>query len=73
MSWTNQRIFDPAAIEFAKQIYVREGHDALFVLPSPQMAVTLPTEARVFVIEPNSPPASQPMQTGTSAASRVIS
>ena len=61
MSWTNQRIFDPAAIEFAKEIYVREGHDALFVLPSPQMAVTLPTEARVFVIEPNSPPASQPM------------
>jgi hypothetical protein len=59
MSWTNQRIFDPAVIEFAKQIYAREGRDALFVLPSPQMAVTLPTEARVLVIEPNSPSVSQ--------------
>jgi hypothetical protein len=57
MSWTNQRIFDRAAIEFTKEIYSREGRDALFVLPSPQMAVTLPTEARVLVIEPNSPPA----------------
>ena len=42
MSWTNQRIFDPAAIDFAREVYAREGRESLFVLPSYQMAVTLP-------------------------------
>jgi hypothetical protein len=35
-SWTNQRIFDAAAIDFARTAYAREGRNALFVLPSYQ-------------------------------------
>jgi hypothetical protein len=31
--------------------YAREGHDALFVLPSYQIAVALPTDARILVID----------------------
>ena len=53
MSWTNQRIFDSAAINFAREIYEREGHDSLFVLPSYQMAVTLPVDARILVVDLN--------------------
>ncbi len=52
-SWTNQRIFDAAAIDFAREAYTQEGRDALFVLPSNQLAVTLPTDARIIVIEFN--------------------
>ena len=53
MSWTNQRIFDPAAINFAREVYAREGRDSLFVLPSYQMAVTLPVGARILVVDLN--------------------
>jgi hypothetical protein len=52
-SWTNQRIFDAAAVDFAREVYAREGRDALFVLPSYQMAVTLPVGARILVIDLN--------------------
>jgi hypothetical protein len=50
-SWTNQRIFDAAAIDFTREIYAREGRDALFVLPSYQIAMTLPADARIIVID----------------------
>lgn len=52
-SWTNQRIVDAAAIDFAREVYAREGRDALFVLPlygMAQIAVTLPVDARVLVM-----------------------
>jgi hypothetical protein len=52
-SWTNQRMFDAAAIDFAREVYAREGRDALFVLPvygMAQMAVTLPVDARILVM-----------------------
>jgi hypothetical protein len=52
-SWTNQRMFDAAAIDFAKEVYAREGRDALFVLPlygMAQIAVTLPVNARILVM-----------------------
>ena len=52
-SWTNQRIFDAAAIDFTREAYAREGRDALFVLPSYQIAVALPTDARIIVIDLN--------------------
>jgi hypothetical protein len=52
-SWTNQRIFDAAAVDFAREVYAREGRDALFVLPSYQIAVTLPVNARIIVIDLN--------------------
>ena len=52
-SWTNQRIFDAAAVDFTREIYAREGRDALFVLPSYQIAVTLPVDARIIVIDLN--------------------
>jgi hypothetical protein len=32
-SWTNQRMFDAAAIDFEREVYAREGRDALFVSP----------------------------------------
>jgi len=50
-SWTNQRIFDAAAIDFTREVYAREGRDALFVLPSYQLAVTFPVDARIIVID----------------------
>jgi hypothetical protein len=61
-SWTNQQIYDAAAIDFVRARYAREGRDALFVLPTPQIPVTLPTEARVFTrdIEWGGPAASFP-------------
>jgi hypothetical protein len=52
-SWTNQRIFDAAAIDFAREVYAREGRDALFVLPlfgMAQMALMLPVDARILVM-----------------------
>jgi hypothetical protein len=57
-SWTNQQMFDTAAIDFAKQAYAREGRDALFVLPEEQLAVTLPTDARILPINLNWVPVS---------------
>jgi hypothetical protein len=50
-SWTNQRDYDAAAIDFARQAYVREGRDALFVVTSPQIPVTLLTNARILNFE----------------------
>lgn len=52
-SWTNRRIFDAAAIDFARRAYAQEGRDALFVLPLYQLGVTLPIHARVFAIDIN--------------------
>ena len=55
-SWTNQRTFDAAAIDFTREVYAREGRDALFVLPSQQLAVTLPLDARTIAISLNAEP-----------------
>jgi hypothetical protein len=52
-SWTNQRIFDAAAIDFARTAYAQEGRNALFVLPSFQLEVTLPINARAHAIDLN--------------------
>ena len=52
-SWTNQRIFDAAAIDFTREIYAHQQRDALFVLPSYQIAVTLPVDARILVVDLN--------------------
>jgi hypothetical protein len=53
LSWTNQPIFDAAAIDFTREVYAHEGRDALFVLPSYQLAVTLPVDARILVVDLN--------------------
>jgi hypothetical protein len=50
-SWTNQAVFDADAIDFARELYEREERDALFVLPAYQLAVTLPADARIIVID----------------------
>jgi hypothetical protein len=50
---TNQRIFDAAAVDFLKEAFAQEGRGALFVLPSYQLAVTLPTDARILAIDFN--------------------
>ena len=52
-SWTNQRIFNSAAINFTREVFAREGRESLFVLPSYQMAVTLPAGARILVVDLN--------------------
>jgi hypothetical protein len=52
-SWTNLRIFDPAAVDFLQEAYAREGRNALFVFPSHELALTLPTEARVLAMDFN--------------------
>jgi hypothetical protein len=47
-------MFDVAAIDFAREIYAREGRDALFVLPlfgMAQMALMLPVDARILVMK----------------------
>jgi hypothetical protein len=56
VSWTNQGVYDntaydAAAVNFARDIFAREGRDALFVLPSLPLVVTLPIEARVIAID----------------------
>jgi hypothetical protein len=51
VSWTNQGVFDIAAVDFARNTFAREGRDALFVLPTLPLAVTLPKEARVIAID----------------------
>jgi hypothetical protein len=61
-NWTNQRMFDAAAIDFAREVYAREGRDALFVLPlfgMAQMAVTLPVDARILVMNLDLEPESE--------------
>jgi hypothetical protein len=52
-SLTNQKIFDPAAVDFLREAYTREGRNALFVLPIYQLALTLPTETRVLAVDFN--------------------
>jgi hypothetical protein len=57
-SWTNQRLIDASTIEFAREVYAREGRDALFVLPlysMAPMAVTLPVDARILVMDLDTP------------------
>jgi hypothetical protein len=51
VSWTNQLVYDATAVEFARDTFAREGRDALFVLPTLPLAVTLPKEARVIAID----------------------
>jgi hypothetical protein len=50
---TNQKIFDLAAVDFLREAYAREGRNALFVLPSYQLALTLPSDARVLAMDFN--------------------
>ena len=38
---------------FLREAYAREGRNALFVFPSYELALTLPTEARVFAMDFN--------------------
>jgi len=52
-SWTNQRIYDAAALDFTREVYAHERRAAVFVLPSYQLAVTLPVDARILVIDLN--------------------
>jgi hypothetical protein len=54
-SLTNQDpgVFDPAAVDFLQEAYAREGRNALFVLPSYALALTLPTDARVLAMDFN--------------------
>jgi hypothetical protein len=58
-SWTNQRDYDAAAIDFARQAYAREGRDALFAVTSPQIPVMLLTNARILNFE-GGPAAARP-------------
>jgi hypothetical protein len=51
VSWTSQGVYDSAAVDFARDTFAREGRNALFVLPSLPLVVTLPTEARVIAID----------------------
>jgi hypothetical protein len=48
-SRTNQPIVSAAALEFLNSAHAREGRAALFVLPSPDVALALPRDARVLV------------------------
>ena len=47
-SRTQQTNVDEGAIEFARAAFTREGHNALFVLPSPEVACALSPSARVL-------------------------
>jgi hypothetical protein len=47
-SRTSQPLVDRAALEFIRGAYVREGRDALFVFPSPDIVVALPLGARIM-------------------------
>jgi len=49
-SWTNQPLVDQSAIRYLQEEYVHEGRDALFVIPSPILAVTMPLEARLIAV-----------------------
>jgi hypothetical protein len=52
-SLTNQKIFDATAVDFLRKAFAEEGRDALFVLPSSQLALTLPLDARVLAMDFN--------------------
>lgn len=47
-SRTRQIIVDVGAIEYARAAFAREGRDALFVLPSPEVASVFPPGARIL-------------------------
>jgi hypothetical protein len=47
-SGTSQPSVDEGAIEFLSTAFAREGHDALFVLPSPDAASAFPPGARIL-------------------------
>jgi len=49
-SWTNQPLVDQSAIRYLQEEYVHEGRDALFAIPSPILAVTMPLEARLIAV-----------------------
>ena len=49
-SWTNQPLVDQSAIRYLQAEYLHEGREALFVIPSPDIVVTLPLEARVIAL-----------------------
>ena len=66
-------MFDTAAIDFVRQAYEQEGRDALFVLPESQLAVTLPTDARIVSIDLNWTPVSLVARRRYRAASRAMS
>ncbi len=51
LSWTNQPLVDQSAIRYLQQEYSREGREALFVIPSPDIVVTMPLEARMIFLE----------------------
>jgi hypothetical protein len=58
MSWTNQNltnqgIFDADAINFLRDAFTAEGRNAMFVLPAPQLALTLPVKARILAMDFN--------------------
>jgi hypothetical protein len=48
-SWTHQPVVDETAIESLRATFAQEGRDALFVLPSPEVANVLPPSARLLV------------------------
>jgi hypothetical protein len=50
VSRTNQPIIDRTAIEFLRDAYTRETRRAVFVLPSPDIGVTLPLGARIIAV-----------------------
>jgi hypothetical protein len=56
-SWTNQPLFDQSAIRYLQDEYLHEGRKALFVVPSPDIAVTMPLGARVLEPETGGNPA----------------
>jgi hypothetical protein len=47
-SGMQQAIVDPPALEFLRAAYAQEGRDALFVIPSPEIALALPVGARII-------------------------
>ncbi|HEY4361167.1 MAG TPA: hypothetical protein VGN17_09370 [Bryobacteraceae bacterium] len=47
-SRTRQVIVDRDALEYARAAFAREKRDALFVLPSPDVAAALPPQARIL-------------------------
>jgi len=49
-SRTNQPLVDRAAIEFLQNASAQEGGRAVFVLPSPDIGVTLPVNARIIAV-----------------------
>jgi hypothetical protein len=51
LSWTNQPIVDQSAIRYLQREYSHEGREALFVIPSSDIVVTMPLDARIILFE----------------------